>query len=73
MKAAPDKSHFFLTRVRVLGYITEGNTITTLKSRIVAFQNIQPLSNIKKTQEFLRMLKFSSKYVYKMQVYLRPI
>ena len=28
MKAAPDKSHFFLTRVKFLGHIFERNTIT---------------------------------------------
>ena len=33
MKAAPDKSHFFLTRVKFLGHIIERNTITALKSR----------------------------------------
>ena len=28
MKAAPDKSHFFLTRVNFLGHLNESNTIT---------------------------------------------
>ena len=41
MKAAPDKSHFFLTRVKFLGHIIEGNTITPLKSRIDAIQKLQ--------------------------------
>ena len=34
IKAAPDKSHFFLTRVKFLGHIIERNTITPLKIRI---------------------------------------
>ena len=34
MKAAPDKSYFFLTRVKFLQHIIEGNTITPLKSHI---------------------------------------
>ena len=34
MKAAPDKSHFFLTRVKLLGLIIEKNTITPRKSQI---------------------------------------
>ena len=72
MKAAPDKSHFFLTRVKFLGHIIERNTITSLKSRIDAIQKFQPPSNKKKIQEFLGMLNFLSKYVYKMQLYLRP-
>ena len=72
MKAAPDKSHFFLTRVKFLGHIIEGNTITPLKSRIDAIQKLQPPTNKKKNQEFLGMLNFLGKYVYKMQLYLRP-
>ena len=42
MKAAPDKSHFFLTRVKFLGHIIESNTITPLKSRIDAIKKLQP-------------------------------
>ena len=71
MKAAPDKSHFFLTRVKFLGHITERNTITPLKSRINAIQKIQPATNEKKIQEFPGMLNFLNKYVYKLQLYLR--
>ena len=72
LKAAPDKSHFFLTRVKFLGHNIERKTITSLKSRIDAIQNLQPPTNKKKIQEFLGMLIFLSKYVYKMQLYLRP-
>ena len=71
-KAAPDKSHFFLTRVKFLGHIIEKNNITPLKSRIDAIQNLQPPTNKKKIQELLGMLNFLSKYVYKMKLYLRP-
>ena len=73
LKAAPDKSHFFLTRrVKFLGHNFERNTITSLNSRIDATQKLQPPTNKKKIQEFLGMLNFLSKYVYKMQLYLRP-
>ena len=72
LKAAPDKSHFFLTRVKFLGHYIERNTITPLKSRIYAIQKLQSPTNKKKIQEFLGMLNFLSKYVYKMQLYLRP-
>ena len=71
LKAAPDKSHFFLTRVKFLHKI-EQNTISLLKSRIDAIQKLQPPTNKKKIQEFLGMLNFLSKNVYKMQLYLRP-
>ena len=67
MKAAPDKSHF-----KILGHIIERNTITPIKPRIDAIQKIQPPTNKKKIQEFLGMLNFHSKYVYKKQLYLRP-
>ena len=72
LKAAPDKSHFFLTRVKFLGHNIERKTITPLKSHIDAIQKLQPPTNKKKIQEFLGMLNFLSKYVYKMQLYLRP-
>ena len=72
MKAAPDKSQFFLTRVKLLGHIIERNTKTPLKSRIFAIQKLQPPTNKNKIQEFLGMLNFLSKYVYKMQLYLKP-
>ena len=72
MEAAPDKSHFFVTGVKFLGHIIEKNTITPLKSRIDAIQKLQPPTNKKKIQEFLGMLNFLTKYVYKMQLYLKP-
>ena len=36
LKAVPGKSQFFLTRVKLLGHISAGNTITPLKSPIDA-------------------------------------
>ena len=48
LKTAPDKSHFFLTRVKFLGHNIEGNTITQLKSSIDAHQKLQPPTNKKK-------------------------
>ena len=36
MKTDPDKSHFFLTRVKFFRHILEKNTRTLLKSRIDA-------------------------------------
>ena len=63
LKAAPNKSHFFLTPVKFSGHNIELNTITPLKSRIDAIQKFQPPTNKKKIQEFLGMLNFLSKYV----------
>ena len=42
MKAAPDKSHFFPTRLKLYGQIIEGNIITPLKSRIDAIIKFRP-------------------------------
>ena len=50
LKAAPDKSHFFLTRVKFLEHNIERNTITPLKSRIDAIQKLQPPTNKKKSR-----------------------
>ena len=62
-KAAPDKSHFFLTRVKFLGHNNEENSITPLISRIDAIIKLQPPSNKKKIQESLGSLIFLNKYV----------
>ena len=72
MKAAPDKSQYFLTPVKFPGHIIERNTITPLKSRIDPIQKPKPPTKKKKIQEFVGMLIFLSKYVSKMQLYLRP-
>ena len=72
LKAAPDKSNFFLTSINFLGHNIERETITPLKSRIDAIQKLQPPTNKKKIQEFLEMLNFLSKNNYKIQLYLRP-
>ena len=72
VKAAPDKSHFFLTSVKFLRHIIKKNTITPLKLCIDAIQKLQPPTNKKKNQEFLGMLNFLSKFVYKIKLYLRP-
>ena len=56
MKAASDKSRYFLTTVKFLGHIFEGNTINPLESRLVAILSFQPSSKKKKIQAFLVML-----------------
>ena len=43
-----------------------------MKLRIHAVQKLHPPTNKKKIQEFFGKLNFISKYVYKMQLYLRP-
>ena len=73
LKAAPDKSRFFLTSVKFLGHNFEQNTITPLKSRIDAIHKLQPPTNKKKIQEFLGMLNFLSKYVFQKAIILKTL
>ena len=73
MKAAPDVSHFFLTRDKFLGHIIEGNKITALKSRIDTIIKLHPPSNKTKIQEFFGMLNLLGKFVFKMRLYLKHI
>ena len=71
LKAAPNKSHFFLTRVKFLGHNIERNTITPLKSRIDAIQKLQPPTNKKKIQEnpwnvkFLKQVHLQNAIIFK--------
>ena len=58
LKAAPDKSHFFLTRVKFLGHNIERKTITPLKSRIDAIQKLQPPQIKRKSKTFLNVKLF---------------
>ena len=53
MKAAPDKSHVFLTHVNFLGHNIEEKIITPIKSHIDAIIKFQHPSNIKKSKNFL--------------------
>ena len=57
LKAAPDKSHFFLTRVKFLGHNIERNTITPLKSRIDAIQ--KQLSNFSQMPNAAKSLQMT--------------
>ena len=53
MKAAPNKSHFFLTHVKLLGHIIEENMINPIKFRIDAIIKLPPPSNKKISENFL--------------------
>ena len=58
LKAAPDKSHFFLTRVKFLGHNIERKTITPLKSRIDAIQKLEPPQTKRKSKNSLNVKLF---------------
>ena len=71
-KAAPDKSFFFLDPVKFLGHQIQNNHIYPLKSKIDGFLKLQPPKNKKEVQNYVGYLTFISKYIYNLQVILRP-
>ena len=71
LKAAPDKSFFFIDSVKFLGHQMQNNYIHPLKSRIDGFLKLQPPKNKKEIQNFVGFLTFISKYIYILQVILR--
>ena len=73
MKAAPDKSNFFLTQVKFFGHIIERNTITPLKSRIDAIQKLQPPSNKNKNTKISRNVKLLKQILIQNAVILKTI
>ena len=48
LKAAPDKSFFFLDSVKLFGHQIQNNHIHPLKSKIDGFLELQPHKNKKK-------------------------
>ena len=72
LKAAPDKSFFFLDFVKVLGHQIQKNHIHPIKSKIDGFLKLQPPKNKKEIQNYVGFLTFFSKYIYNLQVILRP-
>ena len=72
LKAAPDKFFFFLDSVKFLGHQIQNNHIYPLKSKIGGFLKVQPPKNKKEIQNYVGFLTFISKYIYNLQVILRP-
>ena len=66
MKAAKTSTFFLNTRKISRTYYREKH-YNPIESRIDAIQKLQPPTNKKKIQEFVGMLNFLNKYVYKMQ------
>ena len=55
MKAAPDKSHLFLTSVNFLGHIIERNIITPLKNH--ASTQFKNFNHLQTKQNFMNSLE----------------
>ena len=72
MKAAPDKSHFFSNTCKVSCTHYRKKNHNPIKISYRCNPKTQPPFNKKKIQDFFGMLNFLSKYVYKVQLYLKP-
>ena len=65
LKAAPDKSFFFLDSVKFLGHQIQNNHIHPLKSKIGGFLKLQPPKNKKRNSKLCRISHFCFKiYIY---------
>ena len=62
LKAAPDKSFFFLESVQLLGHQIQNNHIHPLKSKIDGFLKLQPPKN-EKNPNYVGLLTFISIYI----------
>ena len=63
LKAAPDKSFFFIDSVKFFGHQIQINHIHPLKSTVDEFLKLQAPIN-KKNQNYIGFLTFISKYIY---------
>ena len=72
LKTAPDKSFFFLDSVKFSGHQIQNNHTLSLKSKIDGFLKLQPPKNKKEVQNYVGFIIFTSKYIYNLQVILRP-
>ena len=71
LKAAPENSFFLLNSFMYLGHQIQNNDIHPLKSRIDGVLKLQPPKK-KEIQNYVGFLTFISKYIYNLQVILRP-
>ena len=72
LKAAPDKSFFFLDSIKFLGHQIQNTHIHPLKSKIDGFLKLQPPKNKTEIQNYVGFLTFISKFIYNLQVILQP-
>jgi hypothetical protein len=61
MKAAPDKTEFFQTKVKYLGHIISGKGISPVESRVKALKEMKSPTNKKEIMRVIGCLNFYSK------------
>ena len=62
LKAAPDKTFFFLQSVKFLGHLITGNKIKPLLNKIDAIHKMKTPENKKDVMKLLGALNYHSKY-----------
>ena len=73
LKAAPDKTFFFLLSVKFLGHVITDNKIKPLLNKIEAIQKMKRPESKKDVMKFLGALNYYSKYFPNMHVILAPL
>ena len=73
IKAAPDKSFFFLKEVKFLGKMIKKYEVRPLQKKIETFLNLQLPNSKEKISEFNGFLTFISKYIFNLHEMLRPL
>ena len=67
MKAAPDKTFFFLRTVKFLGHIEENNTLRPIHSKIESIKRLKTPENKKDLMRFVGAMNFYSNYIYNLK------
>ena len=72
LKAAPDKTFFFLRTVKFLGHIVENNTLRPIHSKIESIKKLKTPESKKDLMRFVGAINFYSKYIHNLQPHLKP-
>ena len=72
MKAAPDKSLFFLDQVRYLGHIVSGKGISPVESKVKALKELKAPTTKKEMLRVIGAFGFYSKYIKNLHVDCKP-
>jgi hypothetical protein len=73
MKAAPDKTEFFLRKVKYLGHMISGQGISPVESRIKALKEMKTPCNKKDVMRVIGCFNFYSKYIKNLYVDCKPL
>ena len=73
LKLAPEKSFYMSLKVKLLGHERGNNTIKPIPSKIEAIKRIPSPKEKKDVMQFLGSVNFSSKFVEKLYINLKPL